>query len=216
LNADRDAYCNFADLAARQEEGVDFRIVARYRNPRVAVIAPHGGGIEGGTSEIAAAIAGREFSLYTFEGLKDDGNNALHITSTHFDEPECQRLIALAEVVLAIHGCELPAHACEDPVEIVYVGGLDLVLAGRLLQALMDAGFAASGESNPAIGGCHTANICNRGATGRGCQMEISKGLRFGMFEGLDRAGRRRTRPKFEAFVRAARRALFHAEESLA
>jgi phage replication-related protein YjqB (UPF0714/DUF867 family) len=53
----------------------------------VAVIAPHGGGIEPGTSELATAIAGDDFSLYLFEGLKSAGNGELHITSTNFDEP---------------------------------------------------------------------------------------------------------------------------------
>ena len=31
------------------------------------------------------------------------------------------------------------------------------------------------------------ANICNRGQSGRGCQLEISKGLRLTLFEGLGR-----------------------------
>ncbi|WP_261338761.1 poly-gamma-glutamate hydrolase family protein [Rhizobium leguminosarum] len=48
-------------------EGVDFRIGVT-RIP-VAIVAPHRGHIEPHTSEIAAAIAGEDFSLYLFEGL---------------------------------------------------------------------------------------------------------------------------------------------------
>jgi phage replication-related protein YjqB (UPF0714/DUF867 family) len=201
MSTPQEIYCNFAELASDQREGVDYRIVAHLRDPRVAVIAPHGGGIEKGTSEIAAAIAGGEHSLYCFEGLKRNGNEILHITSTRFDEPNCLRIIAQADIVLAVHGCENPA-------EIVFVGGQDLALAELMIKALEDAGFQPRGDAEPAIAGCHSANICNRGSSGRGCQIEISGGLRATMFDGLDRRGRQRPRPAFDAFVRAAREAL--------
>jgi phage replication-related protein YjqB (UPF0714/DUF867 family) len=55
----------------------------------VAIIAPHGGKIEPGTSEIAAAIAGDDYSLYRFQGLRDRPREELHITSAKFDEPTC-------------------------------------------------------------------------------------------------------------------------------
>jgi phage replication-related protein YjqB (UPF0714/DUF867 family) len=38
------------------------------------VIAPHGGGIDQYTSDIARAIAGAEFNLYLFEGISRSGN----------------------------------------------------------------------------------------------------------------------------------------------
>ena len=74
-------YPNFAALNHAERQGVDFEIVCHPRPSPVAVIAPHGGAIEPSTSEIAAAIAGREFNLYCFEGRKPKGNTALHITS---------------------------------------------------------------------------------------------------------------------------------------
>jgi phage replication-related protein YjqB (UPF0714/DUF867 family) len=206
MAANRDIYRDFAHLAEEKREGIDYRIVANRRDPRVAVIAPHGGGIEQGTSEIASAIAGREFSLYCFEGLKEGGDDMLHITSTHFDEPNCLRIIAPAKMVLAVHGCE-------DCSETVFVGGQDLVLVGRLMQALWDVGFQPREDGNPAIAGCHSANICNRGASGRGCQIEISRKMRLDLFEGLDRRNRNTTNPRFEAFVHAARVALLQAKE---
>ncbi len=47
-------YRSFADLAEAQVRGRDFRIsVTRRAASRVAVIAPHAGGIEDGTSEVA-------------------------------------------------------------------------------------------------------------------------------------------------------------------
>ena len=66
-----DEYSCFVELAAREERGVDYEICARRKaTSRVAVIAPHGGRIEPETSRIAENIAGAEFSLYCFLGLK--------------------------------------------------------------------------------------------------------------------------------------------------
>src|SRR5262245_27313861 len=99
-----DKYPNFRTLARHERAGVDFRIVVRAAEPRFAVVAPDGGGIEPGTSEIADAGAGRELSFYAFEGLKPRGNADLHITSTRFDEPLCLSLIGQSGVVVTIHG----------------------------------------------------------------------------------------------------------------
>jgi phage replication-related protein YjqB (UPF0714/DUF867 family) len=207
MTAAGDIYCDYAGLAAELREGIDYQIVANRRDPRVAVIAPHGGGIELGTSEIATAIAGSEFSVYCFEGLKARGNERLHITSTRFDEPTCVRIVGQAEMVLAIHGWE-------GSEKVVFVGGQDQVLAERLMKALQDAGLQPRDDGDLSIAGCHSANICNRGATRRGCQVEISSGLRSEMFEGLGRRARERRTPLFEAFVRAARGALLQAQDA--
>ena len=86
---DSRTYRNFADLSRAQVRGRDYEISVR-RRPRssVAIIAPHGGEIEDGTSEIAAAIAADDHHLYLFEGLRQSRNyHALHLTSHLFDEP---------------------------------------------------------------------------------------------------------------------------------
>lgn len=72
-------YRNFADLAAHEKENLDFRVRSDERHGAATVIAPHGGGIEPGTSELAQAIAGDDLSFYAFEGLKKNGNGVLHI-----------------------------------------------------------------------------------------------------------------------------------------
>jgi phage replication-related protein YjqB (UPF0714/DUF867 family) len=79
------SYVGFADLAKHQRRGRDFEILICRLSSRVAVIAPHGGGIERGTSEIARAIAGEDFNVYALEGIKPTGNyKALHLTSRLF------------------------------------------------------------------------------------------------------------------------------------
>ena len=89
-----DKYSNYAELAAAENEGIDFEVVLVKRDPpRVAVIASHAGGIEPRTGPIAKEIVATEFSLYCFSGLKNARNKDLHITSHHFDEPRCLELI---------------------------------------------------------------------------------------------------------------------------
>ncbi|SJM30238.1 hypothetical protein BQ8482_130137 [Mesorhizobium delmotii] len=63
-------YMAFADLAAEKTQGVDYDFVVLDRASAVAIVAPHGGLIEYGTSQMATAVAADDFSLYLFEGLK--------------------------------------------------------------------------------------------------------------------------------------------------
>jgi hypothetical protein len=100
----------------------------------VLTIAPHGGRIEPGTSEIAALIAGESYNLHRFEGRKPPGQNAvLHITSHHFDEPRALNLAKKCRIVLGIHGCRGR--------RAIYVGGRDKQLREDLAVALLGTGL---------------------------------------------------------------------------
>jgi phage replication-related protein YjqB (UPF0714/DUF867 family) len=84
-----DTYRNFIELSKKEVDGVDFRVVILGQpTASTVVVAPHGGGIEPGTSQVAQAIADDNFNLALFEGIKASGNSILHITSTNFDEPQ--------------------------------------------------------------------------------------------------------------------------------
>ena len=86
----------FGDLAQLYVEGVDYAVHVTHREKsEIAVVAPHGGRIEGRTSEIARLIAGDEHALYLFEGLRPTGDNfdCLHLGSHCFDEPRALDLI---------------------------------------------------------------------------------------------------------------------------
>jgi phage replication-related protein YjqB (UPF0714/DUF867 family) len=164
-------YQSFAELASHERYGRDFRVLAVERpGSPVAVIAPHGGRIEAGTSEIAGLIAADEHSLFCFEGTKDDMRNRdLHITSHCFDHPDCLALAARCEFVLSVHGCQGEGQ--------IFVGGLDAALAGCLTERLSGNGYAvlADGHRYP---GRHPMNICNRGLRRMGAQLEITYDLR--------------------------------------
>jgi len=167
-----DSYLGIADLVRHQVPGIDFEIIVQPRTgSSVAVIAPHGGAIERGTSEIARAIAGEDFNLYLFEGIKRSRNYAsLHLTSCHFDEPLCVDLIARCSFVVAIHGCR-------GSEEEVLLGGLYYALKAEIADALEHIGVTVhvDGHRYPAIS---PHNICNRGRTAKGVQLEISAALR--------------------------------------
>jgi phage replication-related protein YjqB (UPF0714/DUF867 family) len=195
---------NYAALAAHEQEGRDYVVRVVRRDPRLVVAAPHGGGIEAGTSEIATEVAGDEWSLYCFEGIKSTGNRRLHITSTHFNEPRCLALVGQAQTVLTIHGLD-------ETREAVWIGGLDEVLSARLQGSLTAAGFETVLDDTPAHGGAHPNNICNMGASHRGCQLEISLGLLRKLFAGLNRAGRRQPTSELQAFCLPIRQALIPA-----
>ena len=61
-----DKYASFQELERGERRGV-YRVRSCLRRATIAVIAPHGGSIEPGTSEIARKIAGADFSIYAFE-----------------------------------------------------------------------------------------------------------------------------------------------------
>ncbi len=196
----RREYRSFAELSLHEQEDRDWRRVVVVRDSDVAILAPHGGAIESGTSEIAREIAGPDFSLYLFEALKSHGNQRLHVPSSLFDDPECLALLARSRIVVAIHGCDSSAP-------FAVPGGLHLPLRERLGTSLAQAGFPVSAPTEQ-LAGVNPANICNRGAAGQGAQLEISRGLRETLFVGLGRWERRWTTPALPGFAAAVRAAI--------
>jgi len=166
-----DKYANYGALRKGEVEGRDFQIFTRIMQSSTAVIAPHGGKIERGTSELAKAIAGEVYQVYCFEGLKGANNRDLHITSTNFDEPEALKLVSGCDHVLAIHGCAAGERT-------IYLGGRDALLRDAIGENLVAGGFRAGIHDNPDLQGISIANICNRGRRSRGVQLEISADLR--------------------------------------
>jgi len=196
-----DKYMNFEELRKNEEINKDYRIFWRKGRTNSAIIAPHGGNIEPGTTEIGDAIAGKIHSFYTFEGIKPTTNSELHITSTSFDEPQVIKLVKESTNVLALHGC-----TGRD--EIVYIGGLDTSLKDSIQNNLLEAGFKTGEHVNPELQGINPYNICNRGEKGQGVQLELSAGLRKKMFHSLRAKDRDKKTELFEKFVLAVKKAL--------
>jgi len=198
-------YKDFAELSKFENEGIDYKRQVIFRGSRIAIIAPHGGGIEPGTSEIATALANETFSLYTFDGIKRSGNSVLHITSVSFDDPVCLKLVEASDIIVTIHGCA-------GKTELVHIGGLSQELMALVSNSLSKSGFNVNLESKD-YPGENSKNICNRGLSGKGLQIEINEGLRQQMFKGLRQRERKITTLVFERFVSAIRDVL-NAEDS--
>jgi len=165
------SYSSFKELADCEVEGQDYRIRIELRDPRVLILAPHGGRIEPATVEIAEAIAGTNYSFYAFEGLKRDGNSVLHIESHLFDEPRALKAVEKADVVIAVHG------QIDRKDGFIMAGGLDTHLRSEIERQLETSGFLTR---LPAEGlmGTDPQNICNRGKLRQGVQLEISRKVR--------------------------------------
>jgi phage replication-related protein YjqB (UPF0714/DUF867 family) len=167
-----DTYSSFDQLVAEEKLDIDYRIVVEDRGSDFLIMAPHGGKIEPGTSEIAMGIAGGDLSFYLFEGLRVRPHGDLHVTSHKYDEPKAIDAARKCEVVVAIHG----RKDRKDP-DTVWLGGLDFPTLSKIEKELNLAGFRAAVEAKE-LAATHPNNICNRGRTARGAQLEIPKSLR--------------------------------------
>jgi phage replication-related protein YjqB (UPF0714/DUF867 family) len=195
-------YTTYKELDRHQREGIDYRVRIREGDSGIAIVAPHGGGIELGTMEIAREVAGIEHTFYGFEGIKPTGNEDLHITSKEFDEPRLHNIARKVEIVLTVHGCEGEG-------EVLYVGGLQKALKQKIQKALSDSAFRVRVSPKPMMGGESPRNICNRGRSGAGVQLEISRGLRKKMFFDLEtHRGRDMKTDVFHKFVSILRKTL--------
>ncbi len=194
-----DVYRSFEHLRRHEPEGIAFRVRVRHGMSGIAVVAPHGGEIEPGTSELAEAIAGHDHHLYAFDGLLPADNDRLHITSTRFDEPRCQALLSVARAVVTVHGCGGEFHQ-------VLLGGLDESLKDALRQSLHANGFL-SREPKKLVGK-HPYNLCNRHPRGAGVQLELPHAFRASLFADLSRQGRAAPLDGFHRFVNAVRQGL--------
>ncbi len=193
-------YRSFRELAQQEPDQGAYRIEYRRRGSGIAIVAIHGGGIEPGTTEIADAVSGRDHSFYSFTGTKPRRNRRLHIPSRCFDESIGSSIAETARIVVTIHGCQGSEAG-------VYLGGRHHALKQAVSAALKARGVSA-GE-DPRFPGKTRQNICNRGRSGRGVQIELTQALRRSFFVELSSAGgRSRWMPAFYRFVSAVRSAL--------
>jgi phage replication-related protein YjqB (UPF0714/DUF867 family) len=165
------SYSSFKELADCEVEGQDYRIRIELRDPRVLIMAPHGGRIEPATVEIGEAIAGTNYSFYAFEGLKKDGNRGLHIESHLFDEPRALKAVKKANVVITVHG------QINQKEEFVMTGGLHIDLRSEMERQLEASGFLTRPPAEGLMG-TDPQNICNRGKLRQGVQLEVSRKVR--------------------------------------
>jgi phage replication-related protein YjqB (UPF0714/DUF867 family) len=162
-----DKYSCFRELTHYEN---DFELEFCDRNSSVTILAPHGGRIEPHTTEIARLIAGDTYNYFCFNGRKEGCNKDLHITSHRYDAGQAILLVNKSLTVIAVHGCS-------SEKSILFLGGLDTHLKKHIAAELKTNNIAVD-QSSSAYGGTHSNNICNRGITGKGVQLECSRPLR--------------------------------------
>ena len=166
----QDKYSGFGELQRHETLDKDYTLSFQDAGSRVTILAPHGGKIEPRTSDLTRRIAGDNYNFYCFEGIKEKNNACLHITSHRFDEPGAVKLAAKSEVVVAV-------HACTGTAGLIHIGGLNKKLGRMIAGELQGRGIEVS-KDHPRFQGSNPANICNRGATGIGVQLEVTRDLR--------------------------------------
>lgn len=224
--AAEDLYTSNSDLYRNRTEGVDFGrrarrhevldsdLAQRSQVPLATVVAPHGGGIEPGTSELCLAIAGYHpatlaptggptYDYWLLEGLLSTNNDDLHVTTTHCDDAMALSLCAGARTALTLHGC---STAAANGMGAVLVGGRNAALRNLLIAQLSGAGDATG---HPTLAGMAPENLTNRTLLGAGAQLEITTPVRAAMF-GINTREQRKhtTTAAFWAFTNACRTAL--------
>ncbi|WHT18388.1 poly-gamma-glutamate hydrolase family protein [Crossiella sp. CA-258035] len=207
----------------RRHEQFDDSLTQKFPFPGTTILAPHGGGIEAGTSELCHAVAGYHpgtlqpapeagprHDLWMFEGIRPTHNAELHVTSAHCDDPVALSLCAGARRALGLHGCSPAQLGLPEGAWAVLVGGRDEPFRRALLTRLGAAGFqVVDGAVHPTLSGQEPANIANRTLRGAGGQLELTTGLRDAMFTINTRPERRNTTTLvFWNFVAAVRVAI--------
>lgn len=207
----------------RRHEWFDDDLTGRIEVQRTTILAPHGGGIEAGTSELCVAIAGYHpadleptptdgpvHDYWMFEGLRSTGNAELHVTSTGCDDHVALSLTGGSLNAVGLHGCTTAQAELPDRTQAVLVGGLSTALKERLLLRLTETGIRAiDADTVPDLNGDEPTNIANRTLLGAGAQLELTTPLRGAMFRINTREDRKNTTlPIFWAFTAAVRAAI--------
>ncbi len=198
-----DYYPNLTKLKQSEIYGKAFKIIIKNRQSPVTIIAPHGGLIEPGTSKLAQAIAGHQYNLYDFEGLLKTNNTKLHVTATHFRDPDLIQLLKKSQFAISIH-----SYGTEDS-KVIWLGGLNLSLKELIKQNLIKAGFSVN-DNSPRYKGISPKNIVNK-TPNFGCQIELPKDLLDSMYVGqhkFSKNGFIMANIVFHKFVKAVRKAI--------
>lgn len=199
----------------------------RYPVQRTVILAPHGGGIETGTSELCLAIAGYHpaglvprpaegpvHDYWMFEGLRSSDNGILHVTSSNCDDLVSRSLAGGALNAIGLHGCKPEQAGLPADTQAALVGGRNTSFKSHLLNRLAAAGIRAiDAAPYPELNGDHQSNIANRTLLGAGVQLELTTPLRLAMFGINTRAERKNTtKPIFWSFTAATRQAIIDQE----
>ena len=232
----RDIYCSMTDLYAEEIEGVNFtkewyRHRWRYGTAKtdneenlICIMAPHGGSIESGTTELALATAGftddfngqpatpQTYDYFIFNGINPSKlNGRLHVTASHYDDPVASKLVKNSNISLAFHGCtdDQPNESTGIGFKACLLGGIDKAFKELLEVQLVGAGFNAYITNQEMLNGDLPKNIINKNKRGAGVQFELTTSFRDSLYGTNTRSKRKiTTTTNFWLFVNTIRESI--------
>jgi phage replication-related protein YjqB (UPF0714/DUF867 family) len=210
MRRNKDFYDSLAELNQDLVRDLHYRVRILDRLSPITVIAPHGGFIEAGTSNIAEAIAGFEHNFFDFQGLRRRRAWELHITSVKFRHPYLVNMLSRSQMSVSVHSMGTQGNGK------ILIGGLNGQFKERIYRELSLAGFPVTTKAER-YRGVHPQNIVNL-AQNHGVQIELTTSVIDRMFAprtprfAADRSPLARTE-YFDRFVAAVRRALTESVE---
>ncbi|MFC0137937.1 hypothetical protein CD127_06945 [Staphylococcus petrasii] len=203
-----DTYRSMSELFAHTTEGKDWIKERSNRNSNALIIAPHGGNIEKGTTELAKSIANKgNYDYYAFNAIRDYKNNELHVTSTNYDDKDLINSNYNRDVSIAIHGMSDAQYY-----NTVLVGGRNFRLMDLISQELKGLNYIVK-EPTGYLAGRDKRNVVNFNKNGMGIQLEITRDIRKSFFkDGNDLAKARKDvnnwTPEMDNFATAINNAI--------
>lgn len=171
-----DYYKSMTDLYNDTKEGTDWKKDTRNSGSRVLIVAPHGGNIEQGTSELTKLVADDgNYDYFSFEAIRPSNNTQLHVTSTHYDDETLHEMIEDRTATISIHGAQ-----GDEP--IVYLGGPKSPLRDAIQSQLESKGFVVKVPPEY-LGGANSNNFINKVDGSTGVQLELTTALRKAFFK---------------------------------
>ncbi|QKW67560.1 poly-gamma-glutamate hydrolase family protein [Staphylococcus hominis] len=172
-----DLYNSMIELQYKEN---DWSIEMNTNKSNILSFAPHGGGIEAGSSELALLISQKlDCNYFTFKGKLPTNNSKLHVTSTRYDNPELLNLMREVDYSISIHGY------ADNEYARTLIGGSDEKLKEIIKCHLRSHGFDVQNAPNH-LAGSKPNNITNKTKKGLGVQLELSTKQRKSFFSNED------------------------------
>jgi phage replication-related protein YjqB (UPF0714/DUF867 family) len=168
-------YRDVSQLVVHCRKDRDFQIRIVDPGSEVTIAAVHGGRIEPLTSALAEAIAGDEYNLYDFAGIRVSNNAQLRVPVARFAEMRLNALMRRSQAALHVDG--VPGERA-----VVHLGGQNRTLKDILAESLAEAGLVVEGPHSP--GAAHDPRRFYNTPAAGGVQMELSLALRQQMVGG--------------------------------
>ncbi|MEX5673400.1 poly-gamma-glutamate hydrolase family protein [Staphylococcus cohnii species complex 1661] len=175
----QDYYKSMTELYKDTTEGIDWKKDTRNVGKSVLIVAPHGGNIEQGTSELTKLVANNgDFDYFSFEAIRPSNNTQLHVTSTNYDDATLHEMIQDRTATISIHGAQ-------GEEQLIYLGGYQSPLRDAIQSQLELKGFVVKIPPEY-LGGLSNANFINKVEESTGVQLELTTALRKAFFKDED------------------------------